>query len=81
MTTPTPSGFVDLLDLDEPIILKKENEPTNENMTVINIGGEIAPKENEENKSNPNPFSFDFNSLSKKETQKKEVDQIDILFG
>lgn len=87
MVTPTPTGFVDLLDLDdETNIVKNEhnenknNEKPIENMTVIKIEEPLVQKEIEEQKPN-NPFSFDFNSLSKNETQKKEIDHIDILFG
>ena len=102
--TSTPSDFVDLLDLEDPIQLKNpattnynnnnnaQKPEEQENMTIIKINEKKEDnlvinnnKPDEESKNN-NPFSFDFNFLSKNQTKqqntpKKEVDQIDILFG
>lgn len=79
--TNTPAtDFVDLLDLEDPIQLKPTSNvtPGQENITKKE-GANTKQKEEEKNN---NPFDFDFNLLSKKETTpKKEVDQIDILFG
>ena len=84
LKTNTPaSDFVDLLDLEDPIQLKPSSNvtPGQENIEKKE-GGNLKQKEEEKNN---NPFDFDFNLLSKKEkkenTPKKEVDQIDILFG
>lgn len=85
ISTVTPSDFTDLLDLEDPVELKNRTNADvpqkSETENLANIQNNEKKNDEEEKKTN-NAFAFDFNFLSKNEPRpKKDVDQIDILFG
>lgn len=87
--TPNPSDFMDLLDLENPVIKNDNSDTSNPinkqtNLTNVKIDYAVEETKKEDNlgQNNNNAFNFDFNSVSKqRDTPKKEIDQIDILFG
>ena len=88
ISTVTPSDFTDLLDLEDPVELKNQTYPNvPQKLEIENLENvQKSEKKNDENKqeeeNKTNAFSFDFKFLSKNEPgPKKEIDQIDMLFG